>query len=591
MIGRERIAHLLCHGDVIEVRPHWRFRLYQPSWYPTSDNKGQPEDLEYFRDRYIVSNRMLGSGQYGAVFLATEKATFKQTACKVIDFRSSADQRLQIANKSLDETDTRELSANEKATVKREISILSQLSHPHVVNLRKAFCSDTTMYVFTDLAPGGDLFSYIDANGGPLTDCHTRIVLRQLVMAVQYLHSEGIVHRDIKPENVLIMHTDLGGRVVLTDFGFAIDARQNRGRMMSKLGTPGYCAPEVDTIEPSNVGYTSAVDMWSLGVVTAVLLTNDAILPRDSTSVSQLELVKLFHGLEDGTKQEIWENLSLRALRFLQKLLVINAADRLTATEALEHSWFTKPPSEAAAIKDCCAKIIRFWKQRDNDEVIESLPHSRQSQQDEHYRQASRSKKKFPDTSSVYFSLDRHLRPPKASQRRTLLQGLSKTGSPFVATLNYPRAFQPQIMSTYGNDIFGKSPDTQREHKPPSDFNSVSHMSTTPTIPLSERNVLPNLAECEATDLTLDSVSRIDAESVDLKSDFKNVNRKRVRWESEDPEENNLRDEVANIGPKWQSARDFGIAVRKKKMEIEQFRDKGEPTHPSLTIRTSSRSV
>ncbi|KAH7393443.1 kinase-like protein [Cadophora sp. MPI-SDFR-AT-0126] len=591
MIGQERIAHLLCHGDVIEVRPHWQFQLYQPSQYPTSDPQGQPEDLEYFSDRYIVSSRMLGSGQYGAVFLATEKATFKQTACKIIDFRSSADQRLQITETLLDNTSIRELSADEKDTVRREISILSQLSHPHIVNLRKAFYSETTMYAFTDLAPGGDLFSYIDANGGPLTDCHTRIVVRQLVLAVQYLHSEGIVHRDIKPENVLIMHTDLGGRVVLTDFGFAIDARRKCGRMMSKLGTPGYCAPEVDTIVPSKDGYTSAVDIWSLGVVTAVLLTNDAILPRGSTAISQLQLVQLFQGLEDGTKQEIWETLSSRALRFLQKLLVINAVDRLTATEALEHSWFTKPLSEAAAIKDCCAKIIRFWKQRDNDEVIERLPHVGQSRQDDHYRRASRSKKRFPDTSSSYFGLDRYLRPRRPSHRRTLLEGLSKTRSPFVISSNEPGISQPQIVLTDGSDIFGKSPDTQPEEQQPSYFKPISPIATTPSIVQPERNDLFNLGDHDPAVSVLESPSGVDKESTDLKSDLKNANRKRVRWESEDPEDKSLWDEVAKNGPKWQSARDFGIAVMKRKMEVRQSGGKQDPNHPSLTIRTSSRSV
>ena len=78
---------------------------------------------------------MLGSGQYGAVFLATEKATSKQTACKIIDFRSSAHQRLQIAVTPSDDTGVRELSADDKATIRREISILSQLSH---VGIHKA---------------------------------------------------------------------------------------------------------------------------------------------------------------------------------------------------------------------------------------------------------------------------------------------------------------------------------------------------------------------------------------------------------------------------------------------------------------------
>jgi serine/threonine protein kinase len=98
-------------------------------------------------------------------------------------------------------------------------------------------------YIFTDLAPGGDLFSYIDSHGGKLDDCQSRAISRQILLAIQYMHSQGIVHRDIKPENVLVMNTNFGGRVVLTDFGFAISTKQKMGRMLSKVGTNGYIAP------------------------------------------------------------------------------------------------------------------------------------------------------------------------------------------------------------------------------------------------------------------------------------------------------------------------------------------------------------
>jgi serine/threonine protein kinase len=57
------------------------------------------------------------------------------------------------------------------------------------------------------------------------------------------MHSKGIVHRDIKPENILITQTDFGGRVVLTDFGFANFVNKTTGRLMSKLGTVGFVAP------------------------------------------------------------------------------------------------------------------------------------------------------------------------------------------------------------------------------------------------------------------------------------------------------------------------------------------------------------
>lgn len=98
-------------------------------------------------------------------------------------------------------------------------------------------------YIFTELAPGGDLFSYIEAHDGNLPDWHSRVIARQIVLAIEYIHSVGVIHRDIKPENVLVMQTDFGGRVVLTDFGFANHIEPGSGRLMSRLGTDGYIAP------------------------------------------------------------------------------------------------------------------------------------------------------------------------------------------------------------------------------------------------------------------------------------------------------------------------------------------------------------
>lgn len=93
-----------------------------------------------------------------------------------------------------------------------------------------------------ELAPGGDLFSFVSANGGCLTDLASRVILRQIAVAIQYLHSIGIVHRDIKPENILMMNTAVGHRVALTDFGSAANLR-GANRMDSLVGTLDYVAP------------------------------------------------------------------------------------------------------------------------------------------------------------------------------------------------------------------------------------------------------------------------------------------------------------------------------------------------------------
>ena len=98
-------------------------------------------------------------------------------------------------------------------------------------------------YIFTDLASGGDLYSYTESQGRTLSDSNARVIAFQLLHAIKYLHSMGIAHRDIKPENVLLSSADFGSRVILTDFGFAKHFNESTGRLMSLVGTPGYTAP------------------------------------------------------------------------------------------------------------------------------------------------------------------------------------------------------------------------------------------------------------------------------------------------------------------------------------------------------------
>jgi serine/threonine protein kinase len=97
-------------------------------------------------------------------------------------------------------------------------------------------------YMFMELAPGGDLMSFVTAHGGHLSDLYARVIVRQVVIAVNYLHSNGIVHRDLKPDNILVMHTGIGHRVVVTDFGCASILHAG-GRMASQVGTRDYLAP------------------------------------------------------------------------------------------------------------------------------------------------------------------------------------------------------------------------------------------------------------------------------------------------------------------------------------------------------------
>lgn len=84
--------------------------------------------------------------------------------------------------------------------------------------------------------------SFVETHGGILSDTYTLVIIRQVALAIDYLHGKGVVHRDLKPENILVMYNDIGHRVVVSDFGCASVIRSSK-RMDSFVGTENYLAP------------------------------------------------------------------------------------------------------------------------------------------------------------------------------------------------------------------------------------------------------------------------------------------------------------------------------------------------------------
>lgn len=103
--------------------------------------------------------------------------------------------------------------------------------------------------MFTELVTCGDLFSFIQNNGGPLEEKTAALIIRQILLALEYLHGQNIVHRDVKPDNILMTSLEVGGRVVLADFGCARLVNQSVQRMSSVVGTLEYCAPYVRSLK------------------------------------------------------------------------------------------------------------------------------------------------------------------------------------------------------------------------------------------------------------------------------------------------------------------------------------------------------
>lgn len=199
---------------------------------------------------------------------------------------------------------------------------------------------------------GFELFSLVEKYGA-LPEPFVRVVVAQLLEALDALHSIGIVHRDIKPENLIVSHFWRAGedvpssppQLTLIDFGYACTLRS--GELCEGLaGSPEYAAPEVlSWIDPSVRGeaYGGAADLWSAGVTVHVLLR--AELPfelPEGDDVSEADLVEAARSVALDFGTPAWDAPGMRAASALVlACMAPNAAGRPTAGAARRFTWLS----------------------------------------------------------------------------------------------------------------------------------------------------------------------------------------------------------------------------------------------------------
>ena len=183
--------------------------------------------------------RVIGRGYYGVVLLVTKKDTNEKFAIKSIK-----------KAKLREETKT--------YTALAERNILLKAKHPFIVQLKFAFQSPTKFFFGLEYASGGELFERVMKTGGlPLHE--VKFYLAEIILALHYLHTLGIVYRDLKPENVLL---DKEGHIKLTDFGLSKEVDEMNGAN-TFCGTLEYIAPEIVLHQP----YSYEVDWWAVGIL------------------------------------------------------------------------------------------------------------------------------------------------------------------------------------------------------------------------------------------------------------------------------------------------------------------------------------
>lgn len=259
----------------------------------------------------IQADKVLGSGASGSVKLAVHRQTGQKYALKTLH------------------VDRFERDAMDD--LRAEIGIMLEVDHPNIIRLQEVFHSDDHIYLVMELCSGGELLNRLNAQRGHhYSERKAARYLLQMCHAVRYLHEHKICHRDLKLENFILDSKDDDAQLVLIDFGLSKHLRKARQHMHRAVGTPFYVAPEV-----LEFNYTIACDMWSLGVITYMLLCGR---PPFSGYTDEEILQHVLRG-HYHYPSKLDRKISANAKDFIRRLLQPDPHDRMTAEEALDHPW------------------------------------------------------------------------------------------------------------------------------------------------------------------------------------------------------------------------------------------------------------
>ena len=211
---------------------------------------------------------------------------------------------------------------------KNEIEILKKISHPNIINIYEIFEDTKKYYIMYELIEGGELFDAITTQGY-FSEKDACVVMKQILQAVNYLHTMHIVHRDLKPENIMMV-TKSKFEVKIIDFGTAKQIKPKQ-KINEFIGTCYYIAPEV-----LDECYDEKCDIWSCGVIMYILLGGYPPFNGNSNS----EIYTHIKNSRPSFIEDEWKGISEDAIELIKAMLRKNPSTRITAEQALNYPWF-----------------------------------------------------------------------------------------------------------------------------------------------------------------------------------------------------------------------------------------------------------
>jgi len=200
--------------------------------------------------------------------------------------------------------------------------------HPNVITLHDVFENKHEIILVLELVGAGELFHYI-AEKDALSEEEAAKFILQILEGVHHMHQKNIVHLDLKPENIMLLEKNKT-QIKIIDFGISRKLRPNEPTKET-FGTPEFVAPEVIAFEP----VTLATDMWSIGVITYILLSGASPFLGNNNQETFTNISQVDYRFDE----EFFANTSDLAKDFIQQLFVKNPRQRATVVDCLNHPW------------------------------------------------------------------------------------------------------------------------------------------------------------------------------------------------------------------------------------------------------------
>lgn len=284
--------------------------------------------MEPFSNNYDLVGRELGRGKFAVVKKCVEKTTGKEYAAKFL--------RKRRKGKSCRED------------IMNEIAVLeSAKANPYVVGLHEVYETNNEIILVLECAAGGEIFDQCVADSDEaFTEEDVIRLARQILTGVAFLHKNSVVHLDLKPQNILLTSAQPLGDIRIVDFGLSRHVNST-SEVREIVGTPEYVAPEILDYEK----ISTSTDMWSIGVLTYVMLTGESPFLGNDNQETYLNISQV----NVDYSQDVFHGISSLAVDFIKCLLHKKPADRATAEQCLNHPWLnqhTNPHNEPTSLDE-----------------------------------------------------------------------------------------------------------------------------------------------------------------------------------------------------------------------------------------------